>query len=179
MLSRRELVDQEASGTRHKYLKFWSHEPLTKVGANCLSQWFPSPFIIDGHQYLTTEHWLMSEKAKMFGDQAALERLSVSQHPGQAKAIGRSVEGYDDDRWSEARGEVAVAGNLAKFDQNPDLRAFLAATGERVLVEASPTDLVWGIGRAANDPGSDHAESWLGENLLGFVLMEVRTRLLE
>lgn len=43
-----------------------------------------------------------------------------------------------------------------------------------VLVEASPSDSIWGIGLRRDDPDSREPEKWRGENLLGFALMEVR-----
>jgi ribA/ribD-fused uncharacterized protein len=61
--------------------------------------------------------------------------------------------------------------------QHPDLREFLLGTGDRVLVEASPQDRIWGIGLAADDERASVPEQWLGLNLLGFALMEVRHRL--
>ena len=67
-----------------------------------------------------------------------------------------------------------MRGNLAKFQQHPTLSAFLAGTADRVLVEASPSDRIWGIGLAADDPRAVNPEKWRGLNLLGFALMEVR-----
>jgi hypothetical protein len=72
--------------------------------------------------------------------------------PGAAKAAGRSVQGFDEDLWNEHRCQIVVRGNLAKFTQNQKLKAFLLSAGERVLVEASPTDAVWGIGLAEDNP---------------------------
>lgn len=74
-------------------------------------------------------------------------------------------------------GDAETAGNMAKFGQHPQLRDFLAGTGSRVLVEASPRDRVWGIGLAAGDERSGIPEHWPGLNLLGFALMEVRRQL--
>ena len=68
-------------------------------------------------------------------------------------------------------------GCLAKFTQNSELRGYLASTGDRVLVEASPLDRVWGIGLAADDDRARSPARWRGSNLLGFALMEVRERL--
>ena len=67
--------------------------------------------------------------------------------------------------------------NLAKFGQDPALRSYLLGTGSRILVEASPQDRVWGIGLVASDPRAADPSTWLGLNLLGEALMEVRSRL--
>jgi ribA/ribD-fused uncharacterized protein len=72
---------------------------------------------------------------------------------------------------------VVVAGNMAKFGQHRQLRDFLAGTGSRVLVEASPRDSVWGIGLAADDERAGSPARWPRLNLLGFALMEVRHQL--
>lgn len=53
-------------------------------------------------------------------------------------------------------------------------RAALLATGDRLLVEASPFDRTWGIGFAAKDADAKR-ERW-GSNLLGYCLMDVRER---
>ena len=75
------------------------------------------------------------------------------------------------------RFDLVVTGNMAKFGQHRDLREFLVGTGDRVLVEASPQDRIWGIGLAADDERAASPRQWLGLNLLGFALMEVRHRL--
>jgi len=41
-------------------------------------------------------------------------------------------------------------------------------------VEASPYDRVWGIGLKEDDQGATHPDTWEGDNLLGFALMDVR-----
>lgn len=87
------------------------------------------------------------------------------------------MHGFDEHRWAEQRFELVVTGNLAKFGQHPDLRAFLLGTGSRVLAEASPRDRIWGTGLAASDERATSPEHWPGLNLLGFALMEVRHRL--
>ena len=76
-----------------------------------------------------------------------------------------------------ARSETVVRGNVAKFGDHADLRAFLVGTGDRVLVEASPRDRIWGIGLGAANPAAQDPATWRGENLLGFALMEARERL--
>ncbi|SMF82899.1 NADAR family protein [Streptomyces sp. Amel2xC10] len=175
------LVGEVRAGARIKYLLFWGHRPLPdgRLGPSCLSQWWPSPFVVDGVTYATAEHWMMAEKARLFGD-AEAERLALAAgHPSQAKKAGRLVRGFDDTVWERERFRIVVEGSVHKFASNPGLRSFLLSTGERVLVEASPVDRVWGIGLAADDEAALDPQRWRGRNLLGFALMEARRRLRE
>ena len=70
-------------------------------------------------------------------------------------------------------------GCYAKFSQNPDMKEQLLATGNTILVEASPMDKIWGIGRKASDPLARKIAQGKGLNLLGRVLMQVRETLRE
>ncbi|MEU6847110.1 NADAR family protein [Streptomyces sp. NPDC046716] len=177
--SRESLVAALGAGARVKYLHFWGHAARAdgELGASCLSQWWPSPFTVDGVEYATAEHWMMAAKARLFGD-ADAERMALEAgHPSQAKKAGRLVRGFDDAVWRRERFGVVTEGSVHKFRSDPALRAFLLGTGERVLVEASPVDQVWGIGLAADDPAAQDPEKWRGPNLLGFALMAARERL--
>ncbi|WP_091202221.1 NADAR family protein [Micromonospora narathiwatensis] len=176
-----ELVATVRSGRPVKFLHFWGHRPQRdgSVGAGCLSQWWPAPFTVDGRTYATAEHWMMWHKASLFGDAEIAERLLTTGHPHRAKALGRQVRGFDEATWAARRYEIVVAGSVAKFGQHEDLGRFLLGTGERVLVEASPVDRIWGIGLAAADPHAADPARWRGENLLGFALMDARAALRE
>lgn len=174
-----ERLSQASDEAPWELLFFWGHTPKRPgvVDASCLSQWFPARFELDGLAYPTAEHWMMAEKARLFGDDATLARILEAPSPAEAKAEGRRVQGYDDLAWSRARYEAVVRGNVAKFEQNPALREFLENTGDCILVEASPQDRIWGIGLGASDPDARNPARWRGENLLGFALMETRERL--
>jgi ribA/ribD-fused uncharacterized protein len=178
-LSLDDLLARVSAGQHFRYLMFWGHRLRADgaVSAACFSQWYPSPFDVQGVRYATAEHWMMAEKARLFGDDEALARVLAKDDPGAAKAAGRSVRGYDDAVWEHARFDAVVRGNLAKFSAHPRLRDFLLATGQQVLVEASPVDTVWGIGLAAADPQAQDPSHWRGRNLLGFALMAVRQTL--
>ncbi|OON71001.1 NADAR family protein [Hymenobacter sp. CRA2] len=174
------LLQRLVTGYQAKYLFFWGHTPAGKatgVGKECLSQWYPAPFELDGRRYATTEHYMMAEKARLFGDEATRDAIIAAAHPDQAKRLGRQVGHFDADRWEAERFGIVVRGNEAKFSQHPSLREFLLASGERILVEASPVDAIWGIGLAQNDARALNPAAWRGLNLLGFALMEVRARL--
>lgn len=157
------------------YLCFWGHRGVPgRVGKSCFSQWYPAAFELDGHRYASAEHWMMAAKARLFGDEGVHTQILACDDPGKAKALGRAIAGFDEARWVEHRYALVVAGNRAKFRQNPALAEYLLATGDKVLVEASPLDPVWGIGLAADDPDAPRPERWRGLNLLGFALMDVR-----
>ncbi|MFJ9854331.1 NADAR family protein [Streptomyces sp. NPDC101150] len=176
-----ELRALTAAGKRVKYVHFWGHRPQRdgRIGAGCFSQWWPSPFTVDGVRYATAEHWMMAGKARLFDDAEAERRAISAGHPKQAKDAGRKVRGFDDAVWQRHRFALVVEGSLHKFGQDAALREFLLGTNSRVLVEASPMDRIWGIGLAADDERAGDPARWRGLNLLGFALMEARQRLAE
>jgi ribA/ribD-fused uncharacterized protein len=173
------LVGAVQAGARIKYLHFWGHRPRPdgRIGASCLSQWWPSPFTVDGVTYGTAEHWMMAGKARLFGDADAERRVLAAGHPSLAKKAGRLVRDFDEAVWERERFRIVVEGSVHKFAAHAELGAFLLGTGDRVMVEASPVDRVWGIGLAAGDEAAGDPERWRGPNLLGFALMEARERL--
>jgi len=173
------LIACARAGQRVRYLSFWGHRPQADgtVGAGCLSQWWPAPFTVDGAAYATAEHWMMAGKARIFGDADAERRALAAGHPEAAKAVGRTVRGFDQEMWERERFGLVVDGSVHKFGQHPQLRDYLLGTGQRVLVEASPVDRIWGIGLARDDERAERPEAWRGLNLLGFALMEARARL--
>lgn len=163
-------------GSAPKYLFFWGHTgPAGEAtGKFVFSQWYPSEFTVNGIIYKTAEHWMMAHKALLFGDETSFRQIIACNKPAEAKALGRAVRNYDDGRWHEKKFEIVVQGSIHKFAQNKALGDYLLSTGDRVIVEASPVDPVWGIGLAQDSPKAMHPDTWKGENLLGFALMEAR-----
>ncbi|MFG2718033.1 NADAR family protein [Streptomyces sp. NPDC048416] len=173
------LIAQVKSGERIKFLHFWGHAPRRDgaLGPSCFSQWWPSPFTVEGVAYATAEHWMMAAKARLFGDAEAERAALTAASPALAKKAGRLVRGFDEAVWCRERYGIVLAGCLHKFGQDEALRAYLLGTGERALVEASPLDRIWGIGLAADAPQAEDPARWRGLNLLGFALGEARARL--
>ena len=161
------------------FLFFWGHQ-TSKDGSitkSCLSQWWEASFEVDGISYPTVEHWMMAGKAKLFNDKDALAHILSAASPEKAKYAGRLVHDFDPIIWDQHKVDIVIEGNKYKFNSHPELKAFLLGTGDQVLVEASPVDMVWGIGMSAETPLVQNPSVWRGENLLGFCLMEVRTLL--
>lgn len=173
-----DLLAALEAGAAPEYLYFWGHTGSPgHVGKECFSQWYPAPFTLDGHTYPTAEHYMMAEKARLFGDEATRAVILAARHPDEAKRLGRRIRPFDEARWLAARYDIVARGNAAKFGQHPALGEFLLGTAPRVLVEASPVDAIWGIGLAHDHPDAADPRTWRGLNLLGFALMEVRAQL--
>lgn len=182
MMDITELCKKYRAGKRFKYLYFWGHKqnlPTPEITKACLSQWFASSFKVDGVYYPTAEHYMMAAKAKLFEDEQVLAEILKAKSPSLAKSLGRKIKGFDVAIWNEHRSSIVIAGNVAKFSQNKRLAEFLLSTKQKILVEASPVDKIWGIGLAENTSNIDNPLTWRGKNLLGFALMAVRQQLHE
>jgi ribA/ribD-fused uncharacterized protein len=123
------------------------------------------------------EQFMMYCKAGRFHDKAKQRSILATDDPKEQKRLGGQVAGFYASHWDEVKSTVVVAGNMAKFGQNPKLRGKLLATGDRLLVEAASRDRVWGIGYTAKHAMSFRSK-W-GENRLGKALMVVRESLRE
>lgn len=130
------------------------HDPL----ADC---WFDS-----------SEQAFIWQKALFFNDHHVAGLVEKDTNPGFCKSMGRQIKGYDDKAWSCVRLGFMTWVNYLKYSQNAEFGTTIKATGSRVLVEASPVDRIWGIGRSVEEAAAGAA--WDGQNLLGIALMNVR-----
>ncbi len=170
------LTERYNAGEKLDFLHFWGHQPAHdgSLSRTCFSQWFPAAFVVDGLHYPTAEHFMMAAKARLFQDRDNEQAVLQAKKPDAAKALGRKVRGFDEAVWLQHRFEIVCQASLAKFSQNRDMGAFLIGTGNKILVEASPVDAIWGIGLAMDDPAANDPNQWRGLNLLGFALMQTR-----
>jgi ribA/ribD-fused uncharacterized protein len=53
---------------------------------------------------------------------------------------------FDQAKWDSFCDAVIEQGNYLKFSENPKLKKILLDTGNKFIVEASPSDRIWGIG---------------------------------
>jgi len=155
------------------FLYFWGHSG-SGITKSCLSQWYDVGFKAGVLNFKTAEHYMMYCKAQLFKDAEMMDKILAADTAAEVKSFGRSVKNYDDVAWDEIKRNVVFQGNLHKFEQNPELKEFLLSTRNKVLVEASPYDNIWGIGMKEQDPAVHDPKNWKGQNLLGFALMKVR-----
>ncbi|UQM93885.1 GTP cyclohydrolase [Stenotrophomonas phage vB_Sm_QDWS359] len=152
-------------------------EKFTPFYGGVFSQWYPSPMVIDGVEYSCAEQYMMAQKALLFGDLVRHRAIMATRNPSEQKAIGRQVKGFDARVWAVVSRDVVMRASLHKFTSDPVLRAKLLLTEGTTLVEASPTDVIWGVGLDEDDPRVHDRSMWRGTNWLGQVLNDLRDSL--
>ena len=138
------------------------------------SQWLQRPMQIDGVMYSCCEQYMMEQKALLFNDKEAAKAIMKTTYPDEQKALGRQVKNFNRDMWDQHCMNIVFKANYAKFSQHPDLEKELRVTDNKIIVEASPTDKIWGIGMHETDPDVEDITKWRGLNLLGQAIMNVR-----
>ena len=141
------------------------------------SNWYPCRFKIGKHNYVNSEQYFMEQKAIFFNDQESTAYIRLVKNPYAMKKRGRRVKGFDQQKWDNVSRDIMFRCVYEKFVQNSDLAAKLFQTGNTILAEASPFDKKWGIGLASTDHRAYNPDLWPGKNLLGCILMEVRSEL--
>lgn len=128
--------------------------------------WRAEQLVIDqfGNEeyYPTNEHFYQSQKAK---NSVMREWIANAPNAFAAMKAGRALRPNEvRENWELDKTRVMLIGLRAKFSWrgNKDIRDQLVDTGDAILVEDSPTDMVWG----GSLPGS--------KNMLGNLLMKVR-----
>ena len=120
------------------------------------------------------EQYMMYEKAILFHDQETAKKILQTDNVAEIKALGRTVQNFDDTVWGQSREEIVYKGVFEKFRQNPERRKRLERTGEEVIAECAVKDRIWGIGLSMKDEDRFCVDRWKGQNLLGKILMDVR-----
>ncbi|CAD5229021.1 unnamed protein product [Bursaphelenchus okinawaensis] len=137
----------------------------------------PNKIKLKDKNYPTSEHYYMYKKAKFHGDDDAADDILAEECPKAAKRITAGFRDFDSKKWNEKSVDIMRRAVMAKFDQNKELRHELFKTGNATLVEASPMDCRWGVGLGMENHDVANQAKWRGQNLLGQVLMGVRTSL--
>ncbi|XP_067679581.1 uncharacterized protein [Haliotis asinina] len=139
----------------------------------------PARFVIDGVKFNCGEQYMMYRKAVTFNDKDIERKVMATDNPAEHKRLGRMIPNFDIRVWKQCCQQVVERANMAKFSQNPYLKKKLFKTHPKLMVEASPSDFVWGIGLDREDPLAWDMQNWKGKNQLGYILTYVRDKLME
>lgn len=148
------------------------HNPDEENGY--LSNWSLTEFTVDGITFSSMEQYMMYKKAVLFKDQTTAEKILQTDDVAEIKALGRTVQNFDDKVWTKEREGIVYRGVSEKFRQNPELAEKLEKTGKEIIAECAVKDRIWGIGLSMKDEDRFCTDKWKGQNLLGQILMRVR-----
>lgn len=137
-------------------IKFWG----AKNKNGFLSNFYPSPFFVNGVRYPTVEHYFQSKKFEGTEYEEYIRNLPT---PAETAQQGKRRDLPLRKDWEEVKEDVMMTGLRAKFKQSKRLASLLLATESAILVEDSPYDYYWGIGFKGT-----------GKNRLGVLLMKLR-----
>lgn len=149
-----------------------SMEPIDRFTGEWgwLSNFYPSPLILNGEPYPTVEHAYQASKCVNSLDAEAIRNTP---NPGSAKAWGRRIKIRPD--WDEIKVGIMRELVAQKFRPNSELGNRLQATGDRPLIEGNHWgDRFWGCTRPTSNL---HSGEWVGLNWLGELLMRQREAL--
>lgn len=143
------------------------------------SQWYNSKFEFqkkDGQiaNFTSCEQYMMYSKAILFKDEESAKKILETNNVKKQKELGRKVKYFNQEEWDKYKFDIIVKGNLLKFSQNEDIKKELLNSGEKIFVEASPYDKIYGVGLKYDNNLILDEKNWLGDNLLGKALMKVR-----
>ena len=171
--SREKIIDEYNANGEMEFVFFWKPQD-EMINESCLGQWQLSEFSVDMDDYCCAEQYMMAEKARLFKDEEICNVIMKSKDPKEMKSLGKKAKNFDQAVWDKAKYSIVLNGNYYKFSQNKNIRDYLLSTENKVLVEASPRDTIWGIGLGKGNEKAYNPNTWRGKNLLGFALMEVR-----
>lgn len=131
--------------------------------------------------FTSTEQAFMYVKALTFGDRDIADKILETDNPNESRKLGRQVRGYKDEVWNEVRWLTFYQLNLCKYMQDESLRNKLLDPkfDDKIFVEASPIDTIWGVGLDENNPLIDDEKNWRGTNYLGDIITKVRKQIIE
>ena len=121
------------------------------------------PFILDGKEWPTTEHYY---QAMLFDNDALQDKIRSQPHAKAAIASTKWHFFQKKKDWKKLRQVLMTRAIYTKCKTHPAVAKCLLETGNKKLVENSAYDYFWGCGRDRR-----------AENTYGKVMMNVREKL--
>jgi ribA/ribD-fused uncharacterized protein len=118
----------------------------------------------NGRVWMTGEH---AYQAAKFEDEEILELIHRAPSAYEAKQVCQRYKSKVKPNWSSVKVSVMEEILRSKVREHPYVQEKLLETGNREIIEDSPTDSFWGRG-----------EDWQGRNELGKAWMKIRAELI-
>ena len=144
------------------------------TGKCFLSNFYKCNVRYNGYDYKTSEHCWQGQKAIICNDPIALAAIKAAKQPLEAKRIGELI--VENEHWRRIKVEKMFDILQHKFRQNRELYYKLINTRPFYLIEAS-FDGFWGAACSLYSQTLIDG-TWTGKNVLGYLLVDVRTDLI-
>lgn len=132
-----------------------------------LSNWSAHRIKIWGELFSTLEHAYHYRKFSETAPDIA-KRILDAPSPWAAMQIERANKSKRRPDWQKVKVGIMEELVRAKIEQNEDVKACLIRTGNKQIIENSPWDSFWGVGKDGH-----------GKNMMGKILTEIRDKLRE
>lgn len=147
-----------------------------------LSTWSPHEIVFHDITFLTAEHFIAYEKARLLDLPNVMEQIIKAKTPHVANKIYKDIGRHPSDKrkWERYSQGVVLQALRLKVDQHMDVFHFLRKLPKHIRIGyASKHDKVWGIHMDISDPCVRMPRKWNGMNLLGEAWMQVKSEILE
>jgi N-glycosidase YbiA len=135
----------------------------TRDAYGCFSNFSAHGIKLKGKWWPTSEHYFQAQK---FAGTTHEEQVRLAKTPKQAAEMGRDRDRPLRADWEQVKDDIMREAVRQKFLTHDDIRKTLLDTGDEELIEATTNDYYWGCGTNKT-----------GKNMLGKILMEVRSEL--
>jgi ribA/ribD-fused uncharacterized protein len=127
------------------------------------SNFAPFGIDLDDAWWPTAENYYQAQK---FTDPELRKAIRKADKPVIAKSLAdKNKAAIRPDR-DAIKDDVMYCAVRRKFEQHPELKTMLLATGDEDIIESAPTDTYWGVGRDGT-----------GLNKLGKIIARIRDEL--
>ena len=128
-----------------------------------MSNFAPYPFSDGNKIWPTSEHYFQAQKVLVPEIQ---EKIRLLESPMDAALEGRNRQNPLRKDWEDGKDDIMRYAVREKFRQNTVIMEDLLETGDSIIIEHTKNDSYWADGGDGT-----------GKNMLGQILMEVRTEL--
>ena len=120
---------------------------------------------------------MQHQKALLFRDNVAANKVIHEEDPYVCRTLGRYVAYYKEEIW--AKNCISIMRDLveSKFVKNDSLKKILTDTGAKQIGAGGEHEKFWGIGLSIHDTAAADMANWKGKNNLGKVFMQVRANI--
>ena len=137
---------------------------------NPLSNFYPSSFVHEGVQYISSEQLIQANKAKLFGDTDTYNEILCCTSSLECKNLSKQIRNVDE----RTHLNTCLPGIRAKFYQNTNVMdTLLNKTGMKRIVECA-SDRLWGTGMPLGDPECLNPTKWISQGIMGQILEYIR-----